>query len=58
MNEEKLKIEKLERNVAENDSYTEEKRRADDTGNNLGEELRDILTALKANGETGNLEEE
>ena len=31
---------------------------ADDTGNNLGEEVRDILTALKADKEIVNLEEE
>ena len=28
-----LEIDKLERNLAENDSYKEEERRADDTGN-------------------------
>ena len=33
------------------------RRSADDTGNNLGEELRDILTALEADEEIGNLEE-
>ena len=40
-----LKIEELERNLAENDSYKEEERSADDTCGNL-EEVRDILTAL------------
>ena len=35
----------------------EEERSADDTGNNLGEEKRDILTALEAD-EIDNLEEE
>ena len=33
------------------------RRSLDDTGNNLGEELRDILTALEADEEIGNLEE-
>ena len=42
-----LEIEELERNLAENDSYEEEERNADDTGSNLGEEVRDILTALE-----------
>ena len=51
-------IEKLERNLAENDSYKEEERSADDTGNNLGEEVRDILTTWEADEEIGNLEEE
>ena len=53
-----LEIEKREGNVAENDSYKEEGRSADDTGSNLGEEVRDILTALKADEEISNLEEE
>ena len=58
-----LEIEELERNLivterAENDSYKEEERSADDTGSNLGEEVRDILTALEADEEIGNLEEE
>ena len=53
-----LEIEKREGNVAENDSYKEEGRSADDTGSNLGEEVRDILTALEADEEIGNLEEE
>ena len=52
-----LVIEELERNSAENDSYKEEERSADDTGSNLGE-VRDILTALEADEEIGNLEEE
>ena len=51
-----LEIEELERNLVENDSYKEEERSADDTGNNLGEEVRDILTALEADEEI--LEEE
>ena len=51
-------IQELERNLAENDSYKEEKISADDTGNNLGEEVRDVFTALKADEEIGNLEEE
>ena len=42
-----LEIEELERNLivtekAENDGYKEEKRSDDDTGSNLGEEVRDI----------------
>ena len=41
-----LEIEELERNLAENDSYKEEERSADDTGHNLGEEVRDILTGI------------
>ena len=41
-----LQIEELERNLFENDSCKEEGRSADDTGNNLGEEMRDMLTAL------------
>ena len=53
-----LEIKKLERNSAENDSYKEEERSADDTDNNLGEKLRDTLTALEADEEMGNLEEE
>ena len=56
-------IEELERNLivterAENDSYKEEERSADDTSSNLGEEVGDILTALEADDEIGNLEEE
>ena len=35
-------------NLAENDSYKEKERSTVDTGSNLGEEVRDILTALKA----------
>ena len=52
-----LEIEELERNLARNDSCKEEERSADDTGNNL-EEVRDILTALEADEEIVNLEEE
>ena len=52
-----LDIEKLERNLAENDNYKEEERIADDTGSNLGE-VRDILTALEADEEIGSLEGE
>ena len=37
----KLKIEELEKNLAENDSYKEEERSVNDTGSKLGEELRD-----------------
>ena len=53
-----LKIEELERNLAENDNYKEEERSADDAGSNLREEVRDILTALEADEKIGNLEEE
>ena len=38
MNE--LEIEELERNLAENNSYKEEERSANDTGNTLGEVMR------------------
>ena len=41
-----LEIEGLERNLVENDTYKEKETSADDTDNNLGEEVRDILTAL------------
>ena len=53
-----LDIEELERNLAENDSYKEQERSDDDTGSNLGEEVRDILTALEADEKIDNLEEE
>ena len=43
-----LEIGKLERNLTGNDSCKEEERSADDTGNNLGQEVRDILMALEA----------
>ena len=43
-----LEIEERERNIAENDSYKEGERSVDDTDSNLGEEVRDILTALEA----------
>ena len=51
-------IKELERNLTENDSYKEEERSADDIGSNLGEEVGDILTALEAHEQIGNLEEE
>ena len=53
-----LEIEELERNLADKDNYKEEERSADDTDNNLGEEVTDILKALEADQEMGNLEEE
>ena len=53
-----LQMEELERNSAENNSCKEEEIGADDSGSNLGEKLRDILTALEADEEIGNLEEE
>ena len=53
-----LEREELGRNLAENDSYKEEERSADDTGNNLEEEVRDIFTALETDEQIGSLEEE
>ena len=53
-----LEIQELKRNSSENDSYKEEERSADDTGSNLREEVRNILTALEADEEIGNPEEE
>ena len=53
-----LEIQELKRNLSENDSYKEEERSADDTGSNLREEVRNILTALEADEEIGNPEEE
>ena len=53
-----LEIEELERNLAENGSYKEEERSAADTGSNLGEEVRDILTALEADEKIDNPEKE
>ena len=44
--------------LGENDSYKEKERSGDDTSSNLGEEGRDIVTALEADEEIGNLEEE
>ena len=46
-----LELEELERNLAENYSYHDEERSADDTCNNLGEEVRYILVALEADWE-------
>ena len=46
-----LEIEELGRNLAENDSCKKEERRAGDTDSNLGEEVRDILTALEEDKE-------
>ena len=53
-----LEREEMERNLAENDSYKEEERITDDTCSNLGEEARDILTALKTYENIGNFKEE
>ena len=53
-----LETEELERNLAKNDSQKEKERSDNDTGSNLGEEVRDIVTALEADEEIGNLEEE
>ena len=49
-----LEIEKLERNLAEYDSYKKKERSDDDAGSNLGE----VVTALEADGEIDNLEKE
>ena len=38
----------MERNLAKNDSYKEKERSTDDTGSNLREEVRDIVTELEA----------
>ena len=53
-----LEIEELGRNLAENNTCKEEERSANNKGNNLGEEVRYILTSLEADKEIGNLEEE
>ena len=53
-----LEIEELERNLAEIDSHKEEQTSADDTGSNLGEEVRDILAALVVDEGIGILEKE
>ena len=53
-----LEIAQLERNIAKYGSYKEEESSADDTGNNLGEEVRNILTTLEAVEEIDNLEKE
>ena len=53
-----LEIKELEKKFVENNSYKEEERSADDIGSDLGEEARYILTALKADKEIFNLEEE
>ena len=50
-----LEIEEVDRNLAESDSYKEKEISTDDTSN-LGKEVRDIVTALKADGEIDNLE--
>ena len=34
--------------IVENNSYKERERSTDDTGSNLGEEVRDIVTVLEA----------
>ena len=51
-------IKELERNLAENNSYKEKERSIDHTGSNLRGEVRDIVTALEADEQIGNLEEE
>ena len=53
-----LEIEELERNLPENDSYKEKERSDDDTGSDLGKEVRNIVTALEEDEEISNLEEE
>ena len=52
-----LEIEELVRNLAENDSYKEQERSANDIDSNLGEEVTDILKVLEADEEIGNLGE-
>ena len=52
-----LEIEELERKLAENNSRKEEES-VDNTCNNFGEKMRDVLTALEADEEIGNLEED
>ena len=52
-----LEMKELRRILVENGSCKEEERKADDTGNNLEEEVRNILTALEADEEIGNLVE-
>ena len=47
----------LKRNLVESNSYKREGRSADDTGDNLGDEERDIFTSLETNEEIDNLEE-
>ena len=44
-------------NLAENESFKKEERSSDDTGSNLGGEVKNILTELEANEEIGNVEE-
>ena len=41
-----LDLEEPERNLSENNTYKKEERSADNTDSNLGEEMRDILTAF------------
>ena len=53
-----LEVEELERNLPENDSYKEKERSDDDTGSDLGKEVRNIVTALEEDEEISNLEEE
>ena len=53
-----FEIQELKRNLTENDNYKEKERSYNDTGSNLGEEVRDIVTALEADEEIGNPEEE
>ena len=53
-----LEIKELERNLTLNDSCKEEKKSADGTDNELGEEVRGILAAMEEDEEVSNLEEE
>ena len=41
-----LDLEEPERNLSENNTYQKEEKSADNTDSNLGEEMRDILTAF------------
>ena len=53
-----LEKEELERNLAENDSYKEKETSDNDTGSSLGEVVRDVVTLLEADEETGNFKGE
>ena len=44
--------------MAGNNSYKEKERSTDDTSSNLTEKVEDIVIALEADEEIGNLEEE
>ena len=56
--EDRVRDRRTGKELSWNDSYKEEERSTNNTSNNLGEEVRNILTALKADEEIGNLDEE